>query len=143
MTELTLVALDVKPVVVYPKDGLAPASEAEIARIAPLGWHLQVHLDAQDILTYRAFLLGLDKKTGEVPWKKDRPIGPVLSDSVGGGSPASGPNAASVRRGRRLGGRGVEPRAERPRQQPAARQCYGDEECHGACVDVRDAQRRQ
>ena len=34
--------------------------EAVVARIKPLGWHLQVHLDAQDILTYRDFLLGLD-----------------------------------------------------------------------------------
>ena len=33
--------------------------EAVVARIAPLGWHLQVHLDAEDILTYRDFLLGL------------------------------------------------------------------------------------
>jgi len=29
------------------------------ARIADLGWHLQVHLDAEDILTYRDFLDGL------------------------------------------------------------------------------------
>ena len=34
--------------------------EAVVARIAPLGWHLQVHLDAEDILTYREFLLGLE-----------------------------------------------------------------------------------
>ncbi len=34
--------------------------EAVVARIAPLGWHLQVHLDAEDILTYRDFLLGLE-----------------------------------------------------------------------------------
>src|SRR4051812_3419384 len=34
--------------------------EAVVKRIKPLGWHLQVHLDAQDILTYRDFLLGLD-----------------------------------------------------------------------------------
>jgi predicted TIM-barrel fold metal-dependent hydrolase len=34
--------------------------EAVVARIKTLGWHLQVHLDAQDILTYRAFLLGLE-----------------------------------------------------------------------------------
>lgn len=34
--------------------------EAVVARIKPLGWHLQVHLDAQDILAYRDFLLGLD-----------------------------------------------------------------------------------
>ncbi len=27
-----------------------------VARIAPLGWHLQLHLDAEDILTYREFL---------------------------------------------------------------------------------------
>ncbi len=33
--------------------------EAVVARITPLGWHLQVHLDAEDILTYRDFLLGL------------------------------------------------------------------------------------
>ncbi len=33
--------------------------KAVVRRIAPLGWHLQVHLDAQDILTYRDFLLGL------------------------------------------------------------------------------------
>jgi predicted TIM-barrel fold metal-dependent hydrolase len=34
-----------------------PAVVEEIAaRIAPLGWHLQLHLDAEDILTYRAFL---------------------------------------------------------------------------------------
>mgnify|MGYP003337453144 FL=1 len=35
-------------------------SEAVVKRIKPLGWHLQVHLDAQDILKYRDFLLGLD-----------------------------------------------------------------------------------
>jgi len=34
--------------------------EAVVARIKPMGWHLQVHLDAQDIETYRDFLLGLD-----------------------------------------------------------------------------------
>jgi len=34
--------------------------EAVVARIAPLGWHLQVHLDAEDILTDRDFLLGLE-----------------------------------------------------------------------------------
>ena len=34
--------------------------EAVVARIKPLNWHLQVHLDAEDILTYRDFLLGLD-----------------------------------------------------------------------------------
>ena len=34
--------------------------EAVVGRIKRLGWHLQVHLDAQDILTYRDFLLGLD-----------------------------------------------------------------------------------
>lgn len=34
--------------------------EAVVARIKPMGWHLQVHLDAQDIGTYRDFLLGLD-----------------------------------------------------------------------------------
>ena len=34
-----------------------PAVVAEIAaRIEPLGWHLQLHLDAEDILTYRDFL---------------------------------------------------------------------------------------
>src|SRR5258705_5156609 len=30
--------------------------ESVAARIAPLGWHLQLHLDAEDILTYRDFL---------------------------------------------------------------------------------------
>jgi len=30
--------------------------ESISARIAPLGWHLQLHLDAEDILTYRDFL---------------------------------------------------------------------------------------
>ena len=30
--------------------------ESVVARIAPLGWRLQLHLDAEDILTYRAFL---------------------------------------------------------------------------------------
>jgi len=30
--------------------------ESVAARIAPLGWHLQLHLDADDILTYRDFL---------------------------------------------------------------------------------------
>ena len=34
--------------------------EAVVARIKPMGWHLQVHLDARDIETYRDFLLGLD-----------------------------------------------------------------------------------
>ena len=34
--------------------------KAVVKRIAPLGWHLQVHLDAQDINTYRDFLLGLE-----------------------------------------------------------------------------------
>ena len=34
--------------------------KAVVKRIAPLGWHLQVHLDAQDIDTYRDFLLGLE-----------------------------------------------------------------------------------
>ena len=34
-----------------------PAVVEEIAaRIEPLGWHLQLHLDAEDILTYRDFL---------------------------------------------------------------------------------------
>jgi len=28
-------------------------------RIKPLGWHLVLHLDAEDLVTYRAFLLGL------------------------------------------------------------------------------------
>jgi 2-pyrone-4,6-dicarboxylate lactonase len=28
-------------------------------RIKPLGWHLVLHLDAEDLLTYREFLLGL------------------------------------------------------------------------------------
>lgn len=32
------------------------AVESVVARIAPLGWHLQVHLDAADINTYRDFL---------------------------------------------------------------------------------------
>jgi 2-pyrone-4,6-dicarboxylate lactonase len=32
------------------------AVESVVARIAPLGWHLQVHLDAADIDTYRDFL---------------------------------------------------------------------------------------
>jgi predicted TIM-barrel fold metal-dependent hydrolase len=32
------------------------AVESVIARIAPLGWHLQLHLDAEDIGTYREFL---------------------------------------------------------------------------------------
>lgn len=30
--------------------------ESVASRIAPLGWHLQLHLDAEDILTYRDFL---------------------------------------------------------------------------------------
>ena len=30
--------------------------ETVVARIAPLGWHLQLHLDAEDILTYGGFL---------------------------------------------------------------------------------------
>ena len=34
--------------------------EAVVKRIKPMGWHLQVHLDAQDIAAYRDFLLGLD-----------------------------------------------------------------------------------
>jgi len=34
--------------------------EAVVKRIKPWGWHLQVHLDAQDIAAYRDFLLGLD-----------------------------------------------------------------------------------
>ena len=34
--------------------------KAVVARIKPLNWHLQVHLDAQDIAAYRDFLLGLD-----------------------------------------------------------------------------------
>jgi predicted TIM-barrel fold metal-dependent hydrolase len=34
--------------------------EAVVKRIKPLGWHLQVHLDAQDIAAYRDFLLGLE-----------------------------------------------------------------------------------
>ena len=35
------------------------AVESVVARIAPLGWHLQVHLDAADIDTYRDFLARL------------------------------------------------------------------------------------
>jgi predicted TIM-barrel fold metal-dependent hydrolase len=34
--------------------------KAVVERIKPLNWHLQVHLDAQDIAAYRDFLLGLD-----------------------------------------------------------------------------------
>lgn len=34
--------------------------KAVVARIKPMGWHLQVHLDAEDILTYRDFLLALE-----------------------------------------------------------------------------------
>ncbi len=34
--------------------------ERVVARVKPLGWHLQVHLDAQDIGTYRPFLTKLD-----------------------------------------------------------------------------------
>ena len=34
--------------------------EAIVARIKPMGLHLQVHLDAEDILIYRDFLLGLN-----------------------------------------------------------------------------------
>jgi len=30
--------------------------EAVIARVTPLGWHIQLHLDAEDIETYRGFL---------------------------------------------------------------------------------------
>lgn len=30
--------------------------EAVIARVMPLGWHIQLHLDAEDIETYRGFL---------------------------------------------------------------------------------------
>jgi predicted TIM-barrel fold metal-dependent hydrolase len=30
--------------------------EAVIARVTPLGWHIQLHLDAHDIETYREFL---------------------------------------------------------------------------------------
>jgi predicted TIM-barrel fold metal-dependent hydrolase len=30
--------------------------EAVIARVTPLGWHVQLHLDAEDIETYRGFL---------------------------------------------------------------------------------------
>ena len=30
-----------------------------LARIAPLGWHVVLHLDAEDIGTYRGFLDGL------------------------------------------------------------------------------------
>jgi predicted TIM-barrel fold metal-dependent hydrolase len=35
------------------------AVRAVIARAAPLAWHIQLHLDAADILTYRDFLHGL------------------------------------------------------------------------------------
>ena len=35
------------------------AVQAVIERITPLGWHLQLHLDAQDIRQYRTFLDGL------------------------------------------------------------------------------------
>ena len=30
--------------------------EAVVARVTPLGWHIQLHLDAEDIETYRGFL---------------------------------------------------------------------------------------
>jgi predicted TIM-barrel fold metal-dependent hydrolase len=33
--------------------------QAVIARVTPLGWHIQLHLDAEDIETYRDFLKGL------------------------------------------------------------------------------------
>ncbi len=33
-----------------------PAVERVIARIAPMGWHVVLHLDAEDIATYRGFL---------------------------------------------------------------------------------------
>ena len=33
--------------------------QAVIARVTPLGWHLQLHLDAEDIETYRGFLESL------------------------------------------------------------------------------------
>jgi 2-pyrone-4,6-dicarboxylate lactonase len=36
------------------------AVESVVGRIVPLGWHLQVHLDAADIDTYRDFLLRLN-----------------------------------------------------------------------------------
>ena len=36
------------------------AVESVVSRIKPLGWHLQVHLDAADIDSYRAFLEGLN-----------------------------------------------------------------------------------
>ena len=32
------------------------AVDSVLARIAPLGWHVVLHLDAEDILTYRDFL---------------------------------------------------------------------------------------
>lgn len=32
------------------------AVDRVIARVAPLGWHVELHLDAQDIGTYRSFL---------------------------------------------------------------------------------------
>jgi len=35
------------------------AVDSVLARIAPLGWHVELHLDAQDIDKYRAYLLGL------------------------------------------------------------------------------------
>ena len=48
--------------------------EAVVARIKPLGWHLQVHLDAQDILTYRDFLLGLDdRRSSSTTWAASSP----------------------------------------------------------------------
>lgn len=34
--------------------------ESVAARVAPLGWHLQLHLDAEDLLTYRDFLNRLE-----------------------------------------------------------------------------------
>jgi predicted TIM-barrel fold metal-dependent hydrolase len=33
--------------------------DSVLARIAHLGWHVELHLDAHDIDTYRAYLLGL------------------------------------------------------------------------------------
>jgi 2-pyrone-4,6-dicarboxylate lactonase len=35
------------------------AVDSVLARIAQLGWHVELHLDAHDIDTYRAYLLGL------------------------------------------------------------------------------------
>lgn len=37
---------------------LGPVKEV-LARIAPLGWHAELHLDAEDIRTYESFLAGL------------------------------------------------------------------------------------